>query len=180
MVLWSRFKFLTNFCLSLLNGQKVLRGIFHSHCVSFLSSECDGCCCQCSVPDHAQCVSQKTTQTLQTAPQTHHGILDDSQRRSRSQVRDNFCPVFFFFSLFCSGMSHCAVKHYITAAFVFFAFAFLVRCWSFSRTRPPAASLRQSSSCPTSPFSVTSTRITSRVSWSTWPSTPSPTSPYRD
>lgn len=32
--------------------------------VSVLSSKCDRRCCQCSVPDHADCVSQKTAQAL--------------------------------------------------------------------------------------------------------------------
>lgn len=78
---------------------------------------------------------------------------------------------------FCPGMSCSAMKCHVTPAFVLFFL--LVLFWSFSRTRPPVASLRPSYSYPTSPFSVTSTRTTSRVSWWTWPSTPSPTSPYR-
>ena len=57
--------------------------------VSFCPSVCDRCCCQCSVPDHVDCVSQETAQTLQTAAQTHHGVPVKSQRRSRSQVGDH-------------------------------------------------------------------------------------------
>lgn len=54
----------------------------------FLSSERCGCCCQRSVPDHADCVSQETAQTLQTTPETHHGVPDKSQCCSWSEVRN--------------------------------------------------------------------------------------------
>lgn len=63
------------------------------------SSECDGCCCQCSLPDHVDSVSQKTPQTLQTAPETHHGVPVKPQRRSRREVRvhpDTFSLLRYF------------------------------------------------------------------------------------
>ena len=54
--------------------------------ISSLSSERDRCCCQRSVPDHVDCLSQKKTQTLQTAPQTNHGVPDKSQCCSGTEV----------------------------------------------------------------------------------------------
>lgn len=67
--------------------------------VSWFSSECDGCCSQCRVPDHVDSVSQKTAQTLQTAPETHHGISVESQRRPRSEVRVHRFPLWCLISV---------------------------------------------------------------------------------
>lgn len=54
---------------------------------SWFSSECNRRRRQCGLPDHVDSVSQKTAQTVQTAPETHHGVSVKSQRRSRSEVK---------------------------------------------------------------------------------------------
>lgn len=55
--------------------------------LTLVSSERDRCSCQHRLPDHADCVSQEAAQTVQAAPQRHHGVSVKSQRRSRSEVR---------------------------------------------------------------------------------------------
>lgn len=154
---WSRF-----FPLN----QKAPSSLSRGSCVS---SECDRCRCQCSLPDHVDSVSQKTPQTLQTAPETHHGVSIKPQRRSRSEVRvhrDTYSEIFLH-------QEQAGIKSPSTNFFP------LVLFWCSSRTRPRVTSLTPSYSWLTSLFYVASTRNTSRVSWWTWPSTPSPTSPFR-
>lgn len=77
---------------------------------SCFSSECDGCRCQRRLPDHVDSVSPKTPQTLQTAPETHHGVPVKPRRRSRSEVRvhrDTFvCSEIFLYQDRGQASSH--------------------------------------------------------------------------
>lgn len=70
-----------------------LADILHNFFSSLFPSEHHRCCCQCRVPDHVDCVSQKKTQTLQTAPDTYHGVSVESQCCSRSEVRAQRCLI---------------------------------------------------------------------------------------
>lgn len=144
----------------------------------WFSSECDRCRRECSLPDHADSVSQKTAQTLQTAPETHHGVSVKSQRRSRSEVRvhsrttENHFLFWSFISILLKNCPEARSCH-------LFNFFPVVHFWCSSKTRPPVTSLTRSYSWPTSLFSETSTRIISRVSWWTWPSILLPTFLFR-